>query len=142
MPLSKFLFGLEQKNSQKRYIHGLRSQSGALVSDTSEIHEQAVSFFSHWFQSEHNEHPQVEAFFFQGLFTHSESSAHFLDRDFSLELERALYDMHNARTPGIDGLSFEFYKAFWPILGKDFLKVTIVLSKSITHPPAKEGGPE
>lgn len=121
---SKFFFSLEQKNSQKRYMHGLRSQSGLLVSDNSEIRKQAVSFFSLLFQSEHNEHPQVENSFFQDLSVLSEGSAEALDKNLSLEeLEKALYGMQNGRAPGIDGLSVEFYKAFWPILGKDLLDV-------------------
>ncbi|KAL7841914.1 hypothetical protein SRHO_G00256050 [Serrasalmus rhombeus] len=49
---SKFFFGLERKNGQKRFLHAVRSESGDLVSEPSEIRQQTVSFFSKLFESE------------------------------------------------------------------------------------------
>lgn len=31
--------------------------------------------------------------------------------------------MENEKVPGIDGIPFEFYKAYWGILGEDLLEV-------------------
>lgn len=33
------------------------------------------------------------------------------------ELKKAVYSMENDKSPGIDGLTTNFYKQFWPILG-------------------------
>lgn len=39
------------------------------------------------------------------------------------ELYEALQSMDNRRAPGIDGLTVGFYKAYWGIIGSDFLEV-------------------
>ena len=40
------------------------------------------------------------------------------------ELNTALYSMENGKSPGSDGLSYEFYKEFWPTLKDDFLQLS------------------
>ncbi|KAJ3584711.1 hypothetical protein NHX12_015206, partial [Muraenolepis orangiensis] len=39
------------------------------------------------------------------------------------ELQTALQGMQGRRAPGIDGLSVEFYKAYWDVLSHDLLDV-------------------
>lgn len=39
------------------------------------------------------------------------------------ELERALKSMENGKTPGIDGISIDFYKVFWAEVGPDLIEV-------------------
>lgn len=39
------------------------------------------------------------------------------------ELEKALQSMECGKAPGIDGLPVDFYKSFWPEIGKDLLGV-------------------
>ena len=39
------------------------------------------------------------------------------------ELFKALQSMEGGKAPGLDGLSVEFYKAFWDELSNDFLMV-------------------
>lgn len=39
------------------------------------------------------------------------------------ELAAALSGMQGRKAPGIDGLTVEFYKEYWNILGPDLLKV-------------------
>lgn len=47
-----------------------------------------------------------------------------LCREITLEeLEKALQGMECGRAPGIDGLSINFYKSFWPEIGADLLAV-------------------
>ena len=36
------------------------------------------------------------------------------------ELKEALSQAENEKTPGCDGIPYEFYKTFWPLVGKDF----------------------
>ncbi|KAI3369167.1 hypothetical protein L3Q82_026126 [Scortum barcoo] len=46
------------------------------------------------------------------------------------ELQAALQSMQGQRAPGIDGLTVEFYKAFWDILAADILDV---FNESLTY---------
>ncbi|KAL7824703.1 hypothetical protein SRHO_G00344630 [Serrasalmus rhombeus] len=121
---SKFFFGLERKNGQKRFLHAVRSESGDLVSEPSEIRQQTVSFFSKLFESEWASCRDVEERFFPLQARITQQSATLLDAELSLgELHEALHCMENGRAPGIDGLLVEFYKAFWSVLGQDVLEV-------------------
>ena len=39
------------------------------------------------------------------------------------ECKSALHKMKNNKSPGVDGLPYEFYRQFWPILGSDLVDV-------------------
>ena len=39
------------------------------------------------------------------------------------EITQAMSQTQNDRSPGTDGLTYEFYKSFWQLLGKDLVKV-------------------
>ncbi|KAK3507660.1 hypothetical protein QTP70_032579 [Hemibagrus guttatus] len=117
---SKFFFSLEQKNGQKRFIHAVRTESGDLLSESTEIRKQTVSFYSKLYSSEWSGAQVVEDSFLVGLPKLSERAARELDRELSLEeLHEALQRMENGRASGIDGLPAEFYKAFWAVIGQD-----------------------
>ena len=44
------------------------------------------------------------------------------------EIYKAIRKMKNGKTPGLDGISVEFYKNFWHIVGDDF---AMILNKLI-----------
>ncbi|KAL6480711.1 hypothetical protein MHYP_G00117440 [Metynnis hypsauchen] len=121
---SKFFFGLERRNGQKRFMHAVHTESGDLLSEPSEIRQQTVSFFSKLYESEWAEAREVEERFFRDHLQLTRESAAVLDAELSLEeLHEALQGMENGQAAGIDGLPVEFYKAFWSVLGQDVLSV-------------------
>ncbi|KAK3535352.1 hypothetical protein QTP70_009669 [Hemibagrus guttatus] len=102
---SKFFFSLEKKNGQKRFIHALRTDSGELVTDPTEIRKQTVSFYSKLYRSELAAVQEVEEDFVRNLPKMTKESAKELDRELTLkELEVALNSMQNGWSPDIDGL--------------------------------------
>lgn len=42
---SKYFFGLEKKNGQKRFLHSLISETGSLLTTPQKIRERAVGFY-------------------------------------------------------------------------------------------------
>ncbi|KAK3538616.1 hypothetical protein QTP86_008679 [Hemibagrus guttatus] len=64
---SKFFFSLEQKNGQKRFIYAVRTESGDLLSEPTEIRKQTVSFYSKLYSSEWSGAQVVEDSFLVGL---------------------------------------------------------------------------
>ncbi|KAL6463123.1 hypothetical protein MHYP_G00275140 [Metynnis hypsauchen] len=105
-------------------MHAVRSESGHLVSEPSEIRQQTVGFFSMLFESEQDSSRDVEKRFFPLQAKIAQQSATLLDPELSLgELYEALQGMEKGRAPGIDGLLVECYKAFWSVLGQDVLEV-------------------
>ncbi|KAK3562687.1 hypothetical protein QTP86_005311 [Hemibagrus guttatus] len=120
----KFFFSLEQKNGQKRFIYAVQTESGDLLSEPTEIRKQTVSFYSKLYSSEWSGAQVVEDSFLVGLPKLSERTARELDRELSLEeLHEGLQRMQNGQASGIDGLSAEFYKVFWAVIGQDVLVV-------------------
>lgn len=119
---SRYFFSLEQKNGQKRLIQALRSESGSLLTETSDIRKQATTFYSDLFKSAFTEQPMLSDTFLNGLPKLRKKSAELLDKPLALEeLQAAVGGMQNGRTPGIDGLPVEFYKVFWTVIGQDLL---------------------
>ena len=59
-----------------------------------------------------------------------------LDRLISLEeLRVALFDANKNKTPGYDGLPYEFYQTFWHLLSRDFLQVVNYSLNEAKHLP-------
>ncbi|KAK3563487.1 hypothetical protein QTP86_030329, partial [Hemibagrus guttatus] len=87
--------------------------SGELVTDPAEIRKQTVRFYSKLYRSELTAVQEVEEDFVRNLPKITEESARELDRELTLEeVDFALNSMQNGRSPGIDGLPVEFFKAF------------------------------
>ncbi len=121
---SIFFFNLEKKNGQKRCIYGLRSKGGALLLNHIEIRKRAVEFYEELYSSELTHRSDSDNVFIEGLPQVSDDANGELCRALTLEeLQKALQSMECGRAPGIDGLSADFYKSFWPEIGADLLAV-------------------
>ncbi|KAK3534854.1 hypothetical protein QTP86_028560 [Hemibagrus guttatus] len=97
---------------------------GDLLSEPTEIRKQTVRFYLKLYSSERSGAQIVEESFLKDLPKLTEQAARELDRELTLaELHKALQGMENGRAPGIDGLPFEFYKAFWAVIEQDVLEV-------------------
>lgn len=121
---SKFFFSLERKNGQSRFIHALRSTTGQLLTETSEIRQRAVGFYSELYHSDYTEDEESFDSFCSGLPRVSEEANKELEGPLTTdEMYEALQSMQVGKAPGIDGLQPEFYIAFWNEIREDILEV-------------------
>ncbi|KAJ3585369.1 hypothetical protein NHX12_014090 [Muraenolepis orangiensis] len=121
---TSFFFGLEKKNGQRRVIHSLLSGTGQEITEPSQIRRRAVSFYSTLYTSEYEEGETLSEGFWNGLPQVSEEANSQLEGPLTIqELQTALQGMQGRRAPGIDGLSVEFYRAYWDVLSNDLLDV-------------------
>uniref|UniRef100_A0A3Q3B436 Reverse transcriptase domain-containing protein n=1 Tax=Kryptolebias marmoratus TaxID=37003 RepID=A0A3Q3B436_KRYMA len=121
---SSFFFSLERKHGQRKQIHSLLSDAGQQLSEPGQIRRRAVEFYRSLYNSEQKENEELFGEFCHELPQVSEETNSELERPLGLqELHTALLGMQGQKSPGIDGLTVEFFKAYWDILGKDLLDV-------------------
>ncbi len=121
---SKLFFNLEMKKGQSKIIHSLRSTTGQELTEPADIRSCAVGFYSDLYKSELIEWGADADHFLEGLPKVDEESNNELQQTLSLhELHAAMMSMENGKSPGIDGLTVEFYKTLWPVIGEELLAV-------------------
>ncbi|KAM4579169.1 uncharacterized protein V3H82_008444 [Fundulus diaphanus] len=121
---SSFFFSLERKHGQRKQIHSLLSDTGQQLSEPGQIRRRAVEFYRSLFHSEYKENEELLKEFCDELPQVSEETNAELGRPLGLqELHTALLSMQGQRSPGVDGLTVEFYKAYWDLLAQDLLDV-------------------
>lgn len=116
---TKYFLGLEKRRSKSKNIQALLSDSGEVISDNKQILETERSFFEKLYSTPvPNDLPINERTLclrdieIQQI---SENNRDRLDGPIRKEeLYEALCKMNKGKCPGSDGLSVEFYLAFWP----------------------------
>ena len=113
------MFNLEKLNYRRKHISSLINHNGTRINDPKEIVNEERNFFKELFFSR-NVNPNSEDFsdfFFNVDFQLSEEMASTCEGDITLaECTKALSMMQNNKSPGSDGLTTEFYRAFWDII--------------------------
>ncbi|TWW77456.1 Transposon TX1 uncharacterized 149 kDa protein ORF 2 [Takifugu flavidus] len=97
---------------------------GQELVEPGQIRKRAVEFFSSFYESEYCRDDGLFNEFCGDLPRVSEEANLRLDRPLQLdELHAALLSMKGRKAPGVNGLTVEFFKAFWDIVAHDMLEV-------------------
>jgi len=124
---TKYFASLEKTQQSDRLIDGLRDGQGTVYQDTDGMLGATADFYKDLYSEDLNpSRSDHQHLFFNSLPEKklSLSDLNDLDRPLTLqELSSALKSMQNNKSPGLDGLTVEFYKAFWPTLGPMLLHV-------------------
>ena len=116
---SKYFYNLEKRNQKKKHITSLVNNEGDKITNPKDILEEEERFFEEIYTSR-NMDPNCSTFneFFEIENALSEEIAKTCEGVMSVqECELALNAMENNKTPGTDGLTPEFYRYFWNLLG-------------------------
>ena len=116
---SKYFYNLEKTNHRKKHITSLIINDDNKITNPKDILQEEERFFRQIYTST-NTDPDCPDFneFFEIENALSEELAETCEGAMSIsECERALKFMENNKAPGTDGLTPEFYRYFWDILG-------------------------
>ena len=123
-----------EARSNKNNITALKIE-GSVVKDAVKIENTVTSFFHALFNGYHNSTLEDTGTSFQpdysnlDKFLHnisalSEPESESLNSEINLEeLDQVLKSCKNNKSPGLDGLTYEFYKKVWPLIKHDFVKI-------------------
>ena len=122
---SKTFFSLISKRKAETTVHQIEDSKGIIQTESKEILKVFENFYEDLFKQPYiNENDQEELLGGLGLDGLSPEEKIFSDSEMTLEDFRvALMKMQNGKSPGSDGLTAEFYKGFWDILGPDLFRV-------------------
>ena len=120
---TKYFFNSEQKRQQKKEMTVLNSSSGVLLSDSGDIRAEMNNFYQDLFSEEEVDLEAQDWFLDQLSMCLDEQEQNSCEGLLTVdECREALSGMDTRKSPGIDGLTAEFYFAFWAVLGSDLVE--------------------
>ena len=118
-----FFFGLEKQSRERKALNCLKLLDGRVTSDEQEIRSSALSFYEKLYGAELCDQAAADSFL-TGLPQLPERHKGDLEQRLSFaELTESVQAQSEGRSPGLDGLPAEFYKAFWHLIGEDLHSV-------------------
>ncbi|CAM5115494.1 unnamed protein product, partial [Natator depressus] len=120
---SRFFYALEKTRGAKKHVTCLLAEDGAPLMDPVEMCGRARDFYTSLFSPDATD-PGACRVLWEELPTVSVGDRDRLELPLTLtEFSEALRRMPTNKSPGMDGLTVEFYRAFWDILGPDLATV-------------------
>ena len=121
---TKYFFNLEKKRQQKREMTELNSSTGILLSDSRDIRKEMNNFYQGLFSEEEVDIEAQNWLLDQLSMSLDGQEETFCEGLLTVEeCREALSGMDTGKSPGIDGLTAEFYLAFWAVIGEDLVEV-------------------
>lgn len=125
---TKYFYNLEKRNGKDKAWDKILGKRGELITGQRGIQKRQVEFYSELFATERNqtnEHEHSKQFFLSETSKRlSESSKIKLEEYISKdEIAKAIKLMQNNKSPGPDGITVEFYKLYWHLIGDDLHNV-------------------
>ena len=121
---SRYFFSLEKQQKADHTIKVTTRDNMDTVTDPHDLLRETHDFYTNLYSAESCDE-SVRALFLDVDFPKltEEARASCDDRLTEEELREALFSMENNKSPGVDGLSTNFYKHFWPLFSDRLLLV-------------------
>ncbi len=121
---TSFFLNLEKAKQKRGYIAELENERGETVTDLVGILEIAQNFYTNLFKKSVTDDKCVDTVIDSVSAEISEDDKNDCDSDIRIEeIKHAINSMQIRKSPGIDGLTSEFYKSFVDVLAPMLLKV-------------------
>lgn len=122
---SRFFLSLERKNGEKKIINQVVVGDNSVSSDPDIISQTYTDFYKKLFASQGDLDLAEQNYFLNHIKREvPEPNKIELESQISKdEILSALKNMKNNKSPGLDGLSKEFYITFWDLISDDLLEV-------------------
>ncbi|CAM4661555.1 unnamed protein product [Lepidochelys kempii] len=119
----RFFYALEKKRGAKKHITCLLAEDGTPLMDAVEMCGRARAFYAGLFSPDPTD-PNACRVLWDELPTVSAGDRDRLELPLTLaKFSEALRRMPTDKSPGMDGLTVEFYCVFWDVLGPDLVTV-------------------
>ena len=124
---SRYFLNLEKRNYNNKHMKSIIGDKNTVITKPQEILSEQVKFFEKLYSScraSTSEVSQLENNFLENpsIPQLDIDQQHFLDEPITKdEIAKALKEMPNDKSPGLDGFSTNFYKFFWPNIN-EFVK--------------------
>ena len=119
---NKYFLNLESHNKIKSSVRKIFNAEGTLITDPQKIRQEIESFYSDLCKNDTLSPPKTILTSFLGnpdIPKLSQSDAQVCEGKLTIsECFKSLQLFQNNKSPGNDGLTVEFYKAFWQVVGK------------------------
>lgn len=119
---NKYFLNLESHNKIKSSVRKIFNAEGTLITDPQKIRQEIESFYSDLCKNDTLLPPKTILTSFLGnpdIPKLSQSDAQVCEGKLTIsECFKSLQLFQNNKSPGNDGLTVEFYKAFWQVVGK------------------------
>ncbi|CAM2098156.1 unnamed protein product [Caretta caretta] len=120
---SRFFYALEKMRGAKKHVTCLLAEDGTPLTEPVEMCGRAPDFYASLFSPDQID-PGACRVLWEQLPTVSASDRDQLELPLTLaEFSEALRRMPTNKSPGMDGLTVEFYRMFWDVLGPDLVTV-------------------
>ncbi|CAM2103740.1 unnamed protein product [Caretta caretta] len=120
---SRFFYILEKRRGAKKHVTCLLAEDGTPLTDPEEMRGRARAFYANLFSPD-STNANARRVLWTELPTVSSADQDRLELPLSLaKLSEALHCMPTNKSPGMDGLTVEFYRMFWDVLGPDLVIV-------------------
>ncbi|KAJ8019501.1 hypothetical protein HOLleu_41125 [Holothuria leucospilota] len=122
---SAFFFRQESRRASKKIIQSVRNDSDDIVTNDNDNSYVFHNFYSNIFSREHHVNHNLQTGFIKCLKqTVDPIDKENLDRPIALEeVNAALVSASNNKSPGIDGIPYEFYRKFFNVIGNDMANI-------------------
>ena len=122
---SRYFCSLERQRGAEKSIRSVqRVKDGPIVTGTKEMLEQTRQFYVDLYTDEGIEENTQETMLSKITSRLTKTQAEVCEGEVTHEeITEAVKQTQNGKSPGTDSLTYEFYKAFWHLLGKDLVQV-------------------